>query len=554
MLPLQFFGQNLHFAISLFTSLVFFAVFWLYFDAWTNKKDRKELFKWIGLVLISVSFLIHATFIESSVLGESIFGKTSDTITVIIRFLGFLSLIIGLILDLLQQEPEVKGLNESKENTETPAKSEVSTNAPKTIKVKNVPAVAVSGKAYGLVFALPVAAAFIAILYLRRATKGLERHLKPVAIAFFLLSAYELVALASLLRDTDNPNLANLVKPFGAVWAVEHTLLLASALMLGLWIWKYLTKRFLTQLFMVFVSAAIAIFLLTTVSFTYLLMRNVQNAALDNLQTASGVLNYAIDAKKAETAANAESIAKNPAIVAAISTKNHKELVNLTDDFLSERAQSSLIITSDTSQVLLRAEDPDRWGDSISSDTLVRRAQLGEDASSIASTQGVLAPIVHIKSSVPVRDNDDKIIGTVTVGLQADNAFVDGIKNSTELDSAIYGGELRSATTFVAADGQTRQIGVKEQNQTVKDLVLEKGQSFKGSLGILNRPFLAVYSPLRDVDNAVVGMLFIGQPQVDVLKDAGRSIQLTFIVATILLTISIVPAYLIARSISRQIG
>src|SRR3990167_4235142 len=116
MLPLQFFGQNIHFAISLFASLVFFAVFWLYFDAWTNKKDRKELFKWIGSLLISVSFLIHATFIESSVLGESIFGDTSETLAVVIRFLGFVSLIIGLLMDPLQPEPKVKGLEGSDES------------------------------------------------------------------------------------------------------------------------------------------------------------------------------------------------------------------------------------------------------------------------------------------------------------------------------------------------------------------------------------------------------------------------------------------------------
>src|SRR3990167_9123892 len=223
MLPLQFFGQNIHFAISLFASLVFFAVFWLYFDAWTNKKERKELFKWLGSLLISISFLIHATFIEHSVLGESIFGDASETLTVVIRFLGYLSLAIGLLLDPLQKVPEVKGLDEPKEAPAAPS-APPSGDSKKTIKVKNIPAVAVSGKAFGLVFALPAGALVIAVLYMRRATTGLERHLKPVALAFFLLAAYEFIALAVLLRETDNPNLANLVKPFGAVWAVEHIL------------------------------------------------------------------------------------------------------------------------------------------------------------------------------------------------------------------------------------------------------------------------------------------------------------------------------------------
>ena len=54
MLPLQFFGQNIHFAINLFAALVFFAVFWLYFDAWTNKHDVKVLAKWLGFLLVAI--------------------------------------------------------------------------------------------------------------------------------------------------------------------------------------------------------------------------------------------------------------------------------------------------------------------------------------------------------------------------------------------------------------------------------------------------------------------------------------------------------------------
>ena len=42
MLTYQFFGQNLHFITGLFTALVFFAVFWLYFDGWLNRRLRKD--------------------------------------------------------------------------------------------------------------------------------------------------------------------------------------------------------------------------------------------------------------------------------------------------------------------------------------------------------------------------------------------------------------------------------------------------------------------------------------------------------------------------------
>jgi methyl-accepting chemotaxis protein len=160
---------------------------------------------------------------------------------------------------------------------------------------------------------------------------------------------------------------------------------------------------------------------------------------------------------------------------------------------------------------------------------------------------------MSIESAVAVRDSSNIVIGTVSTAVVADNAFVDGIKNSTGLDSAIYSTDVLSATTLTSPDGKTRQIGIKQTSQTVKNQVLTKGQTFKGSLDLFNRPFLAVYAPLKDINNNVVGMLFIGQPQSSVLQSAGRSIELTFTLAVILMALAIVPAYLMARYIARQL-
>lgn len=114
MLPTQFFGQNLHFAISLFAALVFFAVFWLYFDAWVSKnpKPGKDVYKWLGFLLVSLSFVIHATVIEESDLGRSIFGDTSEVFSTLLRLAGYLGIIIGHIVDPLQKKPVTKGIED----------------------------------------------------------------------------------------------------------------------------------------------------------------------------------------------------------------------------------------------------------------------------------------------------------------------------------------------------------------------------------------------------------------------------------------------------------
>ncbi len=545
MLSLQFIAQNLHFAIGLFAGLVFFAVFWLYFDAWLGLGHRtdRSILKWGGFVLVSLSFLVDATIIEQVNFGQSIFGDTAGLVGSIMRLVGYICIILSELLDPLQKKPENKGMAADG----TPLAS--TDNSPKASYVIGISA----SNGFGAAFALPIASFAIAALYWRRATTGIERHLRPVAFAFGFLFLYEVLSLASVLRSTDNPTLFGIVQAFGPVWIAAHVALFCGAIALGRWVWKYLTERFLSQIFMTFVSVVLAVFLLTTVSFTFLLLRNIQDDALGNLATATNVLQYALDSRKATTQANAESVAADPTIIAALQAKNHKKLADLTNTFLETKRQSSLVITTAEGQVLLRAEDPDRWGDSISSDTLLRRALIGTTSSTVDSQSGVLAPVVSIRSIVPVRDAANNIVGTVSVSTVIDNAFVDGIKRATGLDSAVYSGNVRAATTFTGPDGVSRWIGVKETSSAVQTTVLKDGQTYKGQLDILNRQYLAVYAPLRDADKAVIGMLFIGQPQIATLQTTSYLVRLTFIVSVILLAVAILPAYMIARHITKQL-
>lgn len=534
MLNIQFFGQNLHFAIGVFASLTLFAVAWLYFDAWTNKKTKNNLLRWLGFFLLSISFLVYAVdipWIGTSTDKDSQYRLISN----IIRVFGYLFVIMAELMDPLQKVPKHDELEPQKSQNNTQSFSFLGFTA-STIK------------------ALPVAGAILAsFLYFRRSTKGLERHLKPLALGFICLALFEILAQAYLLRDSTNVVVSQAVAVYGPMWWAENIVLLLASIILGRWVWRYLVKRFMSQLFMVFVTGIIIIFLVTTLTFTFLLLKNIQNATLSNLSTTANVLNYAFDSKRSETIASSEALSYNPEYASAIINKDHKKLVQLSADYLATKKQSRLLITNDSGQVLLRGEDTDRWGDSVSSNPLVRKALVGQASSSISTVSGVVAPTMLIESTSPVRDGNNLIIGTITTGVAMDDSFVDGIKNSTGLDASIYSGNIRSSTTTLTADGKSRWVGVKEHNKSVNDTVLKSGKTFSGQLDILNRPYLAVYRPLKDVDNVVIGMILVAQPQTQLLSTANQSIQLTFILATVLLLLSIFPAYVVSRYIVRQI-
>jgi sensor domain CHASE-containing protein len=329
--------------------------------------------------------------------------------------------------------------------------------------------------------------------------------------------------------------------------------LLTATLILGHWVWQYLTKRIQSQLFMILVAQTVAIFLISTISFTFLLLSRTQSQSLADLNTASHVLDYAIKSRQAETAAQADAVSSRPLIVTAMAGRDHKYLTTALADYMSKHGLTSLVITDASAAVLLRGEDPERWGDSRSSDILIRRALVGESATSVVVRDGVVAPSVMIMAATPARDAAGNIVGVVMTGRAISNAFVDGIKSSTGLDSAVYGGNVRAATTLVNSSGTNRAVGIKEASTAVNERVLKQGKDFSGELLLQNRPYLVAYAPLKDANNVPVGMLLVARPLDALFATATSSIEFTFLLVVIMLAVSVVPVYYISRYISRQL-
>lgn len=527
---IQFILENLHFAINLLAFLIFFAISWLYLDAWMGRKTFRESLRWTGFLFLAVSFLVSAVMVESTVLQNSALGSDWNTIFLALtRIPGYLLISYSLLIDPLQPKPTIK--------------LSLGLAVP---KVLGVPATVLTQVFY------PIFSGLIGFLYLKRATIGLENHLKPVALGFFVLSFSEFLSLFSLLRNTDNVDLYNLVAPFGIIWIAATLLTLVSVAVMRGWVFSYLLKRLQSQLFMIFTTTVVVIFLLTTVSFTFLLLKNLEAETVLRLETDVKVLSFAIDSKKAESLSDAAVLAQNQEIIALTEEKNSTKLNDLSAGYLLTKKQSFLIITSDSGQVLARGEDRERIGNSLSDDPLVKRALLNQPASSVVTRDGVLAPEISIAAATPIV-KDGTVIGAVMMGTTIDNAFADGVKNATGLEASLYADNALSATTLLSSDGKARAVGIKEEDKNVKNNVLVKGQAFAGGINLLNVPYFVAYLPLKDVDSVPVGMLSVGKPQVGVLQAAGRSIELTFIVTVVLLLLSIFPAWLIAKFLAKQL-
>ncbi len=536
---LQFIAQNIHFAANLFAALALAAICWLYLDAWTAHKEKKELFKWVGFGVLSFSFFAEATVIEQAVLETSAFGDLMPVVVAITRVLGYAFLISGLMLSPLQAKPTNLGLQLDKTKPEQTSK--------KSQALFGFPAAMSS-------VLMAIGGLVTAALYWRLATTGLERHFKRLACGFLALGISDLIAIPLSMQNTDDPVLYGVVMPFGLVWWLSLGALIIGASFTAVWVWSYLTKRFFSQLFMIFMLTSVIIFFVVSVSMTALLLRSVWNDALTNMSTAANVLNYALQAKQSETLSGAEQLAATGDIRQSVISGDHASLVAATKLYLSAKKQSGLMVASADGKVLLRAEDPDRWGDSISSDTLLRRALLGSSVTTVSSfDQATQVRGMMVRSAAPVRNDAGAVVGAVITSLKLDSAFVDGINRQTGLQSSIYAGDSVASTTLTGPDGKSRPTGTRLTDQAVNQTVLKDGKTYKGSIVFQNKPLLSVFLPLKDVDNGVVGMLMISQPQSRALKSAGQSIELNFMATALLIIVSILPIYYVAKSLEKQI-
>lgn len=521
-------GQALHFGISLFIGLACLAGAWLYLDAWSQRRQAGELSQGLGFIILTIGFLIAgAVWDDSGWIG---------TLANWLRLFGYLAVAGGNLMEPPQPRPASSGGSPLANNHALSVSSAATIIRPTFI------------------MALPVAALAATILYWRRAYPGLERHLRPLVPVFGVLTLAEAINLTSLVSSSGHPLVQSVTSPLGVLWYTQQALLLVAAVLLGRWIWHYLTKRPQTQIFLMTTGIVTGITMLTTVTITSLIMFNLQQTVLDGLQTSANVLRYAISSQATASEAAAKTLSLSPAIAKAIADKDHatlSRLVNL-NPLTPDQYVTEIIVTGPAGDVLLRASDPDRYGDLVSNNALIVRSLAGGNATGAVTAGGSTNPSIHIASSTPVL-YQGVVVGTITASLALGNAFVDGLKRTTGLDSTIYAASQRVATTLTGPDGLSRDLGVAETNPAVISTVIQHGKTWNGSLNISNRPYLASYQPIVDGDTNVIGMLAVGQPQSTILATATQALEYTYLAAIGWLILVVIPIFFITRQISRQL-
>ncbi len=504
----QLLFANLHFTISVIGVLVFLATALLYFDSWkVSTKKKTPLLRSIGFFFLAGSAALHATSLD---LPSLLFSLQ------LMKIMG-----LGFILISLAKEPVLH----------KPVHNIILVPLPFALLQSSL---------------MPLSAVLyllIALTYFRKASEGLERQLRPAGFAFILLAINELMNISFFWKDTPVVYLSQLLAEYGIISITSHLLELTGLIILGIWTWGYIRFRLQIQLFTATIAMSFMIFVITTFFFTFLLLRNIEDNTLSSLKVDVNVMHYALERLQAEALADARSIAQDTGVKDAINKNDDESLYQKTSSIMLSQNTSFLQIVSPTGEVIMRAEDRDSVGDNQKDDAVVKSAMGGKQLATVIKRDGTLAPLVQVKAAVPIPGGS----GVVVTGFSVDNAFVDGVKDITELDVAVFGNDTRAATTFVAADSKSRFVGTKETNEKILQTVLRDKKNFAGTAQILNQPYYTVYSPIKTLDDKVIGMLFVGKLQTTLIDTAKKSIELTFLGSILLMILSVVPAYFLAK-------
>jgi methyl-accepting chemotaxis protein len=103
-------------------------------------------------------------------------------------------------------------------------------------------------------------------------------------------------------------------------------------------------------------------------------------------------------------------------------------------------------------------------------------------------------------------------------------APVDKVKQVMGGVATVFQGDKRVATNVQKADG-SRAVGTTLAAGPVYDAVLRDGKSYRGRAEILGAAYLTAYDPIRNAKGEVIGVLFVGLPEEDILGLIDQVIQ-----------------------------
>lgn len=131
-------------------------------------------------------------------------------------------------------------------------------------------------------------------------------------------------------------------------------------------------------------------------------------------------------------------------------------------------------------------------------------------------------------------------------------AVVDKIKELTQSSVTIFLNDTRVSTNVLKEDGN-RAVGTKA-SEAVVNTVLKEGKSYTGKADVAGNEFVTNYIPIKDGNNKVIGMFFVGIDMNNVKEIAFPIVMKIVLIIAVAIILSILISTLIINKIISNIN
>jgi len=350
---------------------------------------------------------------------------------------------------------------------------------------------------------------------------------------------------------------------------------------------KVFTK---TKLALTFLALACLIGVLTSLIINSIVTNQIifeaQERVKEHLSTAGWVYTSKInDIDRTIRWASARQVV----LTKAIKEKNFSSIRGAFSGIMAEEGLDFLTLVDEKGTVLFRFHNPELSGDSLAQDPFFRTAlkkkgvsgtqvlskeellKEGNDFAKKALFQLIPTPKekrterieessgMVLKSTHLIIGFNGEILGALVGGvlLNRNYEIVDRIKNIVFKDAKYKGKEIGTATIFLGDLRISTNVMDKEGNRAigtramkeVQEQVLEKGLPWIQRAFVVDDWYITAYEPIRDIQDKIVGMLYVGMLESKYAMLKGRLILLFFFFSMSGMLIALIVSFILSWKI-----
>ncbi|MDR0330957.1 MAG: cache domain-containing protein, partial [Chitinispirillales bacterium] len=233
-----------------------------------------------------------------------------------------------------------------------------------------------------------------------------------------------------------------------------------------------------------------------------------EDSGRNSAQSANEVAAVFMEQQALSASHASASAAENGDVVEAmeafLSKGNRANLITTASHIARNAGVDFMTIVDKDGNVVVRTHEPANFGDNLAKQANLASALAGNRYTTVEPGSAVR---LSVRSGAPIFSGE-KLIGAVSSGFRFDrNDFVDNIKKMCHTEVTVFLGDERVSTTLLDETGE-RNVGTKAAENIARQVL--GGKDYVGKTTVAGKKMFTCYSPIRDAEKNIVGMLLCG--------------------------------------------